>query len=272
MREDPHEAQLDARLDADERRMAMDEQRLAVDEQRLLADEARIEATEQETVTERRFTIGVAAFAGVLGIALLALVLAVVGLRSDVNVLGRTAPDDTVDTAALRDQSVTTAKLVPGAVTAEALARGAVTAESLANGAVGPAALAPGSVQTAQVPANALTGADISERTLRTVPSARDAERLGDLPATAYLASPVLVRETSVTNAQRVKGPLVARCPVGTRVLSGGAAIEGAATGASLVRNTPDGTTAWTATAQVSRTPPPSWRLVVTAMCATGGG
>ena len=47
--------------------------------------------------------------------------------------------------------------------------------------------------------------------------------------------------------------------------------IEGAASGAALVSNTPDGDAGWTATARVARRTPPDWRLVVTAICAVGG-
>ena len=64
----------------------------------------------------------------------------------------------------------------------------------------------------------------------------------------------------------------LARCPAGTRVISGGAAIRGAVSGAALVTNAPDGGTGWAATARVARNDRPAWRLVVTAVCARGGG
>ena len=79
------------------------------------------------------------------------------------------------------------------------------------------------------------------------------------------------VSATSTADTQRVKGPVVAACPPGTRVLSGGAAIHGAVTGASLVRSEPDGASAWTATARVTQTRRPRWRLEVSAVCASGG-
>jgi hypothetical protein len=76
---------------------------------------------------------------------------------------------------------------------------------------------------------------------------------------------------TDEARLERIKGPVVAVCPVGTRVLSGGAAIRGAVTGASLVRSEPDGASGWTATARVTQTRRPRWRLAVSAVCASGG-
>jgi hypothetical protein len=79
-----------------------------------------------------------------------------------------------------------------------------------------------------------------------------------------------LLETTSLRDAQPSKGPLIARCPAGTRVVSGGAAVRGAARGVALVANAPDGDAAWMATAVA--TTRRVWRLVVTAVCATGGG
>jgi hypothetical protein len=69
--------------------------------------------------------------------------------------------------------------------------------------------------------------------------------------------------------AGSVTGPAVA--DAGTRVLSGGARIRGAVSGAALVSNAPDAGTGWTATARVAATPPRTWQLVVSAVCAAGG-
>lgn len=239
------------------------EARLVADEQRLLRDEERLEVEEEQVERNRTVAYLGIAMAGVLGVAVAALVLAVLAVRDDVDALGRrTAPTGSVSTAALQDRSVTAAKL----------ATGAVGAYAIQTGSVGTNAFAPSAIFSEQVAPNALTGHDIRESSLQTVPSAEDAARLGGRSAGAYLASPTTVSETGVTNTDRTKGPLTVRCPAGTRVLSGGAAVQGAAAGASLVRNTPDGTTGWTATAHVDRTPEPSWRLVVTAICAATGG
>jgi hypothetical protein len=253
-----------------EARLAEDEERLTHDEQRLLSDEARLEA-EAEEVRESRIVawLGVGlAFA--LAIAVVALVVAILAVRDDVAALGRSAAAGSVSTESLRDDSVTSGKLAPGAVTRDAIAGGAVSRTQIARDAIaGP-----------QVAPDSLRGADIVERSLTTVPGASraarartadDAARLGGLPASAYLSRVLDVRATSLTDAQMVKGPLIARCPTGARVISGGAEIEGAARGAAIVDSAPDGATGWTATARVVRRPQPAWRLVVTAICAGGG-
>lgn len=238
------------------------ESRLAADERRLLQDEERLEVEAEQVQRDRAVAYVAVALAMVLAVAVVALVLAVLALDGDVGTLSRrSAPASSVGASALRDGSVTAAKLAPGAVGPEALAAGSV----------GTTALRPAAVFGPQVAADALTGADIREGTLATVPHARDAERLGNVAAGAFLASPVLVQEMSVTDTEPIKGPVIVRCPAGARVLSGGAAIEGAAAGAALVRNAPDGVTGWTATARVDRGTPASWRLVVTAICAVGG-
>jgi hypothetical protein len=250
-----------------EQRLTADEARLAADEARLARDEARLEAEHVE-VQENRvvawFGVGLAL---VLVVAVTALVIGLVALRGDVGSIRRAAAEDSVATQSLRDDAVTTEKL----------ATGSVTRDDIASGAIGTAEIAPGQVTGAHVARNALTGADVSERSLGTVPSARrarsagDAARLGGLPAHTYLAEVVDVSATTVTDSRRAKGPLLARCPAGTRVISGGAAIRGAVTGAALISNTPDHGTGWTATARVARGDTPAWRLVVTAVCATGG-
>jgi hypothetical protein len=253
-----------------ERRLAADEARLAADEARLARDEAELEA-EQVEVQENRivawFGVGLAL---VLVVAVTALVLGLIAVQDDVGSIRRAATDDSVATAALQDEAVTAEKLAPGAVTTDAVA----------GEAIGEAELAPNAVTGTHVAPDTLTGADIRERSLRTVPLAREAReartaanatRLGGLPGRVYLSQVTDVRAATVTDARRVKGPLTARCPVGSRVISGGAAIRGAAAGAALVANAPDDVTGWTATARVASGKQRAWRLVVTAVCAAGG-
>lgn len=250
-----------------EQRLAADEARLTADEARLTRDEARLEAEEAEVQESRAVAWVGVGLAFVLVIAVTALVLGVLALQGDVVAIKRSAPAGSVGTDALQAQAVTLDKLAPGAVTREAVA----------GEAIGPDELAPGAVTGAHVARNALTGADVRERTLGEVPSARrarsaaDAARLGGVPANVYLSRVVDVRATTPTDARRSKGPLTARCPAGTRVISGGAAVVGALRGAALLRNEPDGATGWTATARVARDPMPAWRLSVTAVCARGG-
>jgi hypothetical protein len=250
-----------------EQRLTDDEARLARDEARLSYDEARLEAEEAE-VRESRivawFGVGLAL---ALIVAVTALIIGVIALREDVSTIRRAAADDSVATAAIED----------GAVTSDKLADGAITQGAIASGAIGTAQIQPGAVTGAQIARDSLTGADIRERTLAAVPVARrartalDSSRLGGLPARVYVSSVVDVRAASLTDARRIKGPLTARCPAGSRVISGGAEIRGALRGAAIIANTPDGESTWTATARVARTPAPAWQLVVTAVCAQGG-
>ena len=257
-----------ARTDQLEARLAADEARLAVDERRLAADEVRLKADEEDVKESR-----VVAWLGiglviVLSVALAALVVALLALQRDVGSIARSAPTDSVSTAAIRDAAVTTSKLEPGAVDRTAVSGGAIGSAQLANDAVA----------GVNVAANSLTGADVNESKLATVPSAQnadsatDAERLGGLGSSAYLSRLSTMRAESVLDAQRTKGPLSAQCPSGARVVSGGAAVEGVTSHTSILASTPQGQSAWTATAHASGSPAPTWRLIVTAICATGGG
>jgi hypothetical protein len=253
------------------------EARLDADEARLSYDEARLEAEEAEVQENRIVAWFGVAIALVLVVAVTALVLSVFALRDDVGTMRRFSPAGSVGTLSLRDEAVTREKLAPGAVDRTALAGAAVGREQIAPGAVGREQIAAGSIAGAQVARDALTGAAIKERTLGVVPAARtartasDSARLGGLPSRVFLSSVVDVRIASGTDVRQVKGPLVARCPTGSRVLSGGARIRGAARGAAIVTNAPEQETGWTATARVSATPARTWQLVVSAVCADGG-
>lgn len=222
------------------------EQRLVADELRLTRDEARLE-TEEREVRDSRIVgwLGVA-LALITAVAVAALVVAILALREDVGAIEHEAPANSVGTAALRDGTVTAQKLAPGVVDT-------------------------GPVTAAKVAPNTLTGAQIAEHTLGTVPAAKNAQRLGGVRASAYVSHPFEITAASVTNATHVKGPLVAQCPSGSRMLSGGATIEGAGHDAALLSSAPAGHEAWTARARVGAQPPSAWRLVVTVVCAEGG-
>ena len=127
---------------------------------------------------------------------------------------------------------------------------------------------------------NALTGAQIDEQTLGQVPTARgasrarvasDAQALGGVSATGYISHVKLVRVASRANARRTKGPLAAACPTGMRIIAGGAAVDGPSRGVALVRSAPTAAQDWVAVADGYRADGTPWRLVVTAVCATGG-
>jgi hypothetical protein len=202
---------------------------------------------EERRLSTTRAIAGIAVALGALALAL--------GLYA------LTRDDEPAPAGAPAEGSVGTDALQDGAVTAEKLAPGAVTGDALADGAVTDAKVAPDS----------LTGASIDESTLERVPSARNAGRLGNIPAAAYLSGVTSVQAASDSNADTVKGPVTASCPEDTIVLAGGASIEGATGGVTVTSSSPEGTTAWTATAEAFAPTTTAWRLVVTAVCAAGG-
>ncbi len=244
---------LDVRLRREEARSRLDEARLAADEKILRSN---------------RYLASVAALlAGTLVLAVAGLVVAFMALHRDLGVVARAAPkDESVGTAALQDQAVTAAKLAPGSV-----GRGALDA-----GAIGPRQLAAGSVTASSVAGDGLTGEQIDEQTLATVPGAvvamraDDAHRLAGRGSSAYLSRVTTQRAASSTDTERTKGPVVAQCPAGRRIVGGGAAVDGVSSGVAIVRSSPDAND-WVAVASAyGRTGAP-WRLVVTAICAAGG-
>lgn len=232
-------------------------QRLLRDEIRLAHDEERIEQDERWIQRNWRLAL---ALGGVLALTVLALVLSVIALNRDIDTVASAAPrDGSVGTAALQDAAVTAGKLAEGAVTKPAIADGAVTSKAVA--------------------ANGLTGADIDETTLGQVPSAKaaasassasDADALGGLAAGRYLNRPTVVTTRSSTSTLAAKGPLSATCPSGTRVVSGGASIDGAAR-VAITTSAPDGQDEWIASAAAIGTPSGPWTLEVIAVCAHGG-
>jgi hypothetical protein len=250
-----------------ERRLARDEALIAADEARLLADEQRLAAEEHAARVARRLSVLSVALAVALVIGLAGLVIGVLALREDVNAISRAVPENSVGADAIRD----------AAVTADKLAEGAVTKAAIASGAVGGSELADDAVTSANVRRDSLTGADIRERTLAAVPSAEESQRathatrLGGLPGEAYLTGVQAVEAATSLDTRATKGPLAARCPVGTRVISGGATVEGLVRDVAIVRSTPDGGAAWAATATGPGDAAEAWRLVVIAVCAVGG-
>jgi hypothetical protein len=266
MLSDDHIEQLERRLGLDEERLDVDEARLDRDEVRLSVDEARLEDEAEEGRTNRGIAVVAVALGVVLVIAVTALVLSLAALRRDVHVLAHAAPDGSVSTAAIQD----------GAVTAPKLGGGSVGRAAVAHRAIGRAQLATHAVGTRAVGRNALTGAQIREGTLARVPSATransanralDAAELGGLPPAAYLSCLVTVKAVTVRSAGREKGPLVARCPSGLRIVSGGTEVRGVASGVSILRSAPIDGQGWLGRAATAGRGAPRWRLVVRALC-----
>lgn len=218
--------------------------------------EGRLTEGERHIVTNRHLAVAALALAVLLVVAVVALVVGLAALNRDV---------EAASTARPADDSVGTAALQGGAVTSEKLAVNAVITDSLADAAVTGAKVAPDS----------LTSENIDESTLERVPSAKSAKNaasLGGVAASAYLSGVTVVQAQSDSNTDEEKGPVTASCPAETIVIAGGAALEGATSGIAIVESAPtDDQTAWVASAQAFAPPATGWRLVVTAICATGG-
>jgi hypothetical protein len=241
--------------------------RLRREEARIRRDEARL-AADEKLLTSNRYLASMAAVLGVmLALAVAGLVVALVALHRHVDVVARAAPrDHSVGTAALRDHAVTADKLAPGSVGSSALSAGAI----------GTGQLAAAAVTASRVAADGLTGEQIDEQTLAQVPAAAratradDAGRLAGRGSSAYVSGVTTQRAASATDTGRTKGPVVAQCPAGRRIVGGGAAVDGVSSGVAIVRSSPDAND-WVAVASAyGRTGAP-WRLVVTAICGAGG-
>jgi hypothetical protein len=274
----PADALLEARLDADEARLAVEERWI------------------------RRNWLLALVLALTLLLTIAALVVSVVALNRDIDTVARAAPkDDSVGTAALQSGAVTADKissdavtddqLAPDSVTEGAIAAGAVTEAGIAAGAVGNVALAPEAVDRANIAAGAvtgrkvaadtLTGANIVEASLAEVPrataaaeagTARNARRLGGLRAGLYLSSIQLVQAASEETFQPIR-TVTARCPADARIVGGGAVVDATGRGIAIVASAPDAEDGWVAVAEDSAPQRPDpWRLVVTAICVAGGG
>jgi hypothetical protein len=227
------DAELKGRIIRDEIRLARDEERIA----------------QEERWIRRNWWLEIA-LGAILALTIAALVISAIALNRDIEAAANAAPkDDSVGTSALQD----------GAVSSPKLAAGAVTGPKVAN--------------------DSLTGAQIDESTLTAVARASragtadragDASRLGGVAAASYVRGLTTTRAQTATSTLAVKGPLSASCPAGARVVAGGAEIDGAAR-VAITTSAPDGTGAWVARAAAIDTPSAPWRLVVTAVCASGG-
>jgi len=265
---------LEARLQTDEERLLADEARIEADEARLAADEGLLRAN--------RLVARIAiVLAGTLIIAVAGLTVSLFALNRDIETVAKAAPkDNSVGPAAIQAGAVTATEIAPGAVGTGALADRGIRRADIASGAVGRDQIAPGSVTRVAVRNGTLTGAQIDERTLRHVASARtaaradmarDAQALGGVSSSAYVSKVVVVRAATTAGQRRTKGPVAARCPSGTRIISGGASVDGTSHGVAISRSAPDNGETWVAVANAYHAPTVPWRLVVTAICAAGG-
>ena len=110
------------------------------------------------------------------------------------------------------------------AAAAKNVAKNTVTSKSIKNGQVKTADLALDAVGTDQVAANALTGSDIDESKLGTVPNAAS---LGGLAAASYLRGTVVQKESAVaagTDLGDGTAAIIMSCDPGDILLTGGPA------------------------------------------------
>lgn len=225
---------LESEIRDEMRRIARDEQRIAADERKIRID-------------------WWMALGGLIlaGLAIVAIVLSVIALNRDIDAVAKAEPkENSVGTSAIK--------------------KGAVTAPKLAAGAVDTVALSAKGVTAAKVADNSFTGAQINESTLGQVPTAANALKLGGLAPAAFVTGVKIVQAATDRTSAALKGPTVATCPSGSRVVGGGAEVQGASN-VALIESAPSGTSAWTAIAGVQGGSTPSWALVVYAICATGG-
>jgi hypothetical protein len=114
--------------------------------------------------------------------------------------------------------------LTGGTALAATAAKNSVTSKSIKNGQVKTVDLALDAVGTDQVPANALTGSDIDESKLGTVP---DTAKLGGVAAASYLRGTVVQKESAVaagTDLGDGTAAIIMSCDPGDILLTGGPA------------------------------------------------
>jgi hypothetical protein len=244
------------------------ESEIADEMRRIARDEQRIAADERKIRVDWWMALGALILAG---LAIVAITLSVIALNRDIEAVAKAAPkDNSVGTSAIQKGAVTAPKLAAGAVGTSAIQKGAVTAPKLAAEAVGTAALAGKGVTAAKVADNSLTGAQINESALGQVPTAANALRLGGIAPVAFVSGVKIVQAATDQTSAALKGPTAANCPSGSRVVGGGAEVQGTSN-VALIESAPSGTSGWTAIAGSRGGSTPSWKLIVYAICATGG-
>lgn len=228
---------LEGEIREEERRIAQDERRIAEDERRIRLNRL----------------LAIAALSA-LALTVVALILSIIALNRDIESVAKATPkDNSVGTSSIKDRAVTGAKIANGAVGAEALAAKAVNGAKVGN--------------------DSLTGVQINEASLAQVPksgTADNALKLGGVAAAGFVSGVRIVQHATDPTSATLKGPILASCPSGTRVIGGGAQVDGSRN-VAIIESAPSGTSAWTAIAGLQTGSAPSWRLTVFAICATGG-
>jgi hypothetical protein len=245
---------LESEIRDEMRRIARDEQRLAADERKIRID--------------WWMALGALILAG---LAITALVLGVIALNRDIEAVAKAGPkENSVGTSAIQNGAVTAPKLAAGAVGTAALRPKGVTAAKVADNSLTGAQINESTLGQVPTADNSLTGAQINESTLGQVPTAANALKLGGIAPAAFVSGVKIVQAATDQTSAALKGPTVATCPSGSRVVGGGAEVQGASN-VALSESAPSGTSAWTAIAGSQGGSTPSWKLIVYAICATGG-
>ena len=235
------------------------EKRVIRDEIRLARDEERI--AQEENWIRRNWRLELV-LAGLLALTIAALVLSIVALNRDIDELAAAAPrDDSVSASVIQDGAVVASKLATGAVSARAVGADALTGTQIDETTLK-------RVPRAAIAAEAGTAARANRAT--SAARADDAAALGGVAASRYLNGLSVVRAETATSTLAVKGPVSATCPAGSTIVAGGASIDGAAR-VALTTSAPDGDDSWLAEAAAIGTPSAPWRIVVTAVCTRGG-
>jgi len=249
-----HEGWSDADIEL-ERRQIRDEIRIARDEERVEADERWI---------RRNWRLELVLGALML-LTIAALVLSAMALNRDIDKVAASAPrDDSVGTSVLRDGAVSSAKLADGAVIARTVTKNSLTGVQIDETTL---ISVPRAARAAR--ADKADRAATADRATRAA-TAADASALAGVAGGRYVSRLSTVSAQTQTSTLAFKGPVSVTCPAGTTVVGGGASIDGAAR-VAITTSTPDGSRSWTAEAAALGDVSAPWRIVVTAVCVRGG-
>jgi len=175
-------------------------------------------------------------------VAALAFALLATGGAAVATSAAKTAAKNSVTSKSIKNGSVVGKDVKDGSVTSADLADGSVGSAELVDGSVGSADLADGSVGTGKVADDGITGADIAEATLGTVPNATKVGGVEVTPLSLSLPSTangvVVINQAGSTLTLDCEGVggrfVVGRAASGAPLLVTGIYGTGTATGASL--------------------------------------
>jgi hypothetical protein len=169
-----------------------------------------------------------------------------------------------VTAAKIKNGSVGGAKVADGSLSGADLAAGSVANANLADNAVGSTKIQEKGVLGKDVGDDTLTGGNIKESTLGTVPTATDATKLNGRQSTAFLSSAIYKKESPVEAGVDKGGETYAiseACNPNDVLLSGGPANMNATSSMVESFSTPDDLNSLTV--RIRKAEPDSWNVVV---------